>query len=1060
MRLKLFLFLLLCPVSVLATPATPTDAPRAHPLAPNPHTSIGLFWWFQDPATGRQATIYTYKVKRCAGAGCTPTTVIASGLTNADYQDTGLASNTTFGYRYLANDGTDGGDSPTVYVTTLAADSTNVQFPDTTWANILGPQVEAAQIPFAYYNTNATTNGQTVISKLPFVVPFTLQGTGSVSNGSATLTGTGTFFLEQTALNSAASCANHIALDGGTKGITTATNASPIVITTSSAHGWATGAVITVSGAQGNTAANGSWTITVLSTTSFSLNGSTGNGAYTGNGVATYYVDLGTISSINSNTSITLTSAVSQGSQSGLTLSTNVSLCGFADPYNDLFVGNQLYYYDSPYALWQLYFRTGDPQYMRGAIKASESVFAGFIHLGRNREVDNLPAPRNFQFSGLLVLGMAGNSGVWDWLDHYLTQRYPTWVSVMRDGRPDFGFMRERAYMLTFASQYIMASPDAFLRSDGSTRSINGLAVDNSLATGRKGHWRDELNTDIPGYINDRQLAFGIWLESNAGASYPESDMTPFSVASTFQPFIGGLMGDALGFCWRNTALSTTTRNAARKEVLKLAAALGHLSYNTNIEPDDTAKRMRTVWYFLYRGDRLHDGAFQYGSDSAILNNTPDADMIAQYRQSIPLMLMTFGWAWEMSGQQWYKDTGDEMANAAFAAVGENSIGSGADGVKSLCHSVANFKDYGQCYRAAARYFGERLTTPSSLGTAPVVTMPGDVILTGGVNQASLTASVACTNTPCTYKWSLKEYPMVLPRDTAMPVFFPDDALTTKLCGLEAGTYKLIFYSLDALGLEGHGTVNVTVGDGVFPPVVDIGYRQTTNIPAIERHQFLTTSSTQDVVVRAYSTAGRTLSHSFTGQAPKDKSAPTITPSTATGNIVTVTVSGLSAGLWIITDTVTDSAGAVRKGQIYIRHTAEDQPSSGHNTIPNVAVPPNQVLPAGSSSTRIYIVPLDPEGIIGYPNPATGYTLGYNSDRYLVTALTHAWTQTAGPVTATITNATTQTADISGMTAAGTYTFHYAGTDQQGDVTTANINVVVSGTGIVTCSWSAALRCQ
>jgi len=63
-----------------------------------------------------------------------------------------------------------------------------------------------------------------------------------------------------------------------------ATNASPIVITTSAAHGLLTGAVVTVASVGGNTGANGTFVITKLSNTTFSLNGSTGSGAYTSGG--------------------------------------------------------------------------------------------------------------------------------------------------------------------------------------------------------------------------------------------------------------------------------------------------------------------------------------------------------------------------------------------------------------------------------------------------------------------------------------------------------------------------------------------------------------------------------------------------------------------------------------------------------------------------------------------------------------------------------------------------------------------------------------------------------
>lgn len=69
---------------------------------------------------------------------------------------------------------------------------------------------------------------------------------------------------------------------GGT--ITGATNASPIVITVSAAHNLTTGTRVTIASVGGNTAANGDFTITNLTGTTFSLDGSSGNGAYTSGG--------------------------------------------------------------------------------------------------------------------------------------------------------------------------------------------------------------------------------------------------------------------------------------------------------------------------------------------------------------------------------------------------------------------------------------------------------------------------------------------------------------------------------------------------------------------------------------------------------------------------------------------------------------------------------------------------------------------------------------------------------------------------------------------------------
>jgi len=70
--------------------------------------------------------------------------------------------------------------------------------------------------------------------------------------------------------------------------ISGATNAAPIVVATSAAHGFSVNDEVTIAGVLGNTAANGTWTISVVGdSTHFTILNSTGNGAYTSGGVAT-----------------------------------------------------------------------------------------------------------------------------------------------------------------------------------------------------------------------------------------------------------------------------------------------------------------------------------------------------------------------------------------------------------------------------------------------------------------------------------------------------------------------------------------------------------------------------------------------------------------------------------------------------------------------------------------------------------------------------------------------------------------------------------------------------
>lgn len=67
--------------------------------------------------------------------------------------------------------------------------------------------------------------------------------------------------------------------------VSNATNATPIVIT-AVAHPFSTGDKVFISGVGGNTAANGTFTITKLGADTFSLDDSVGNGAFSSNGTA------------------------------------------------------------------------------------------------------------------------------------------------------------------------------------------------------------------------------------------------------------------------------------------------------------------------------------------------------------------------------------------------------------------------------------------------------------------------------------------------------------------------------------------------------------------------------------------------------------------------------------------------------------------------------------------------------------------------------------------------------------------------------------------------------
>ncbi len=75
-----------------------------------------------------------------------------------------------------------------------------------------------------------------------------------------------------------------VTVDTDTLSITFATNTAPIVLTTATAHQLQPGDAVTIADVGGNTAANGTFTVTVLTSDTFALNGTTGNGVYASGG--------------------------------------------------------------------------------------------------------------------------------------------------------------------------------------------------------------------------------------------------------------------------------------------------------------------------------------------------------------------------------------------------------------------------------------------------------------------------------------------------------------------------------------------------------------------------------------------------------------------------------------------------------------------------------------------------------------------------------------------------------------------------------------------------------
>ena len=147
-------------------------------------------------------------------------------------------------------------------------------------------QVTGASYASPIAITTATAHG------LETGAQVSITGVGGNTNANGTFTIT---IVNATSFTLDGSAGNGAWTSGGivtpSYQVTGASNASPIAITTATAHGLETGAQVSITGVGGNTNANGTFTITTVNATSFTLNGSAGNGAWTSGGIVTptYY---------------------------------------------------------------------------------------------------------------------------------------------------------------------------------------------------------------------------------------------------------------------------------------------------------------------------------------------------------------------------------------------------------------------------------------------------------------------------------------------------------------------------------------------------------------------------------------------------------------------------------------------------------------------------------------------------------------------------------------------------------------------------------------------------
>ncbi|WP_165813917.1 PKD domain-containing protein [Terrimonas sp.] len=291
-------------------------------------------------------------------------------------------------------------------------------------------------------------------------------------------------------------------------------------------------------------------------------------------------------------------------------------------------------------------------------------------------------------------------------------------------------------------------------------------------------------------------------------------------------------------------------------------------------------------------------------------------------------------------------------------------------------------------------------TTPvltANAGSDKVITLPTNTVtLDAGASSVS-------SGSITSYSWAKVSGP------SGETVTLLSNGLQAKLTGLVAGVYEYKLTIKDSNGSTATDNVIVTVnssGTSTDPPVANAGKEQTITLPV--------SSCTLDGSYSKASTGNTIVSYKWTkysGPSGGDITSP---------SSVKTTITGLIAGTYIYSLTVTDSRGQSKTGGtvVTVNGTQSTDPP-----VANAGKEQTIILPVSSCT-------LDGS----YSKASTGNTI-----------VSYKWTKYSGPSGGNITSPSSVKTTITGLIA-GTYIYSLTVTDSRGQSKTGGTVVTVNGT--------------
>jgi hypothetical protein len=283
---------------------------------------------------------------------------------------------------------------------------------------------------------------------------------------------------------------------------------------------------------------------------------------------------------------------------------------------------------------------------------------------------------------------------MWDYLEREVRTNFELWVYQRKNNPTLFYDIREDGYAQLYAVMLAKVLPDSYLLyGNGTQQPSTGMATDGAA---KRARYLTQTEDTAVNFFGRLQRADGSWRWDVDDEPVPTQQNRDVE-----QPFMVGLYLESVVLLHQ----LTTNAEVKTKLVNQLTRSVRHLyndTYEKNAVTNFPSYKWRGFYYYWGGGTVAEPNKYSPTSPKTTacgLSNCGDGS-VTMARHLNSTIHHAFGYAYFVTGEQEYKEMGDEVFDASY--------GDQVDGIHCLADSGKG-KDYAMNYRASGRYLVWRL---------------------------------------------------------------------------------------------------------------------------------------------------------------------------------------------------------------------------------------------------------------------------------------------------------------------------------------------------------------